>query len=171
MTQMSFTWTPGWAGSADCTISDGKSEGRARASYISAAPEDFLNGVTRVVLGARLTKVQFEGEPAARRWIFHRYGEYVDIDLLLLEDGQWPDAEGHVVWKSRRQTVDALARAVIDGFDRVAQDPGEDIYRKKWLSSFPRAELEDLRAAWHNGSCHTRARQGSDPRGITETRG
>ncbi|MFJ3145382.1 hypothetical protein ACIPJM_23395 [Streptomyces halstedii] len=150
MTRISFTWTPGWAGSADCIISDGRSEGRVHASYISNAPEDLLNAVTRVVLGAHMVKAQFEGEPATRRWIFHRYGDFVDIDLLLLEDGQRPDSEGQVIWESRRQSVDSLARAVIDGFDRVAQDPGEDVYRKKWLSPFPRTDLEDLRTAWRD---------------------
>ncbi|MFE5587206.1 hypothetical protein [Kitasatospora sp. NPDC056531] len=96
MTPITFTWTPGWAGSADCTINDGRSEGKAHASYISNAPEDLLSAVTRVVLGARMVKAQFEGEPGAHRWIFHRYGDFVDIDLLLLEDGQRPDSEGQV---------------------------------------------------------------------------
>ncbi|MFF2014183.1 hypothetical protein ACFVWY_34705 [Streptomyces sp. NPDC058195] len=150
MTRTSFTWTLGWAGSADCTISDGRSEGRAHASYISNVPEDLLNAVTRVVLGARMVKAQFEGEPGGHRWIFHRYGDFVDIDLLLLEDWQRPDNEGQVIWESRRQGVDSLAKAVIDGFDLVAQDVGEDTYRKKWLSPFPRTDLEDLRTAWRD---------------------
>ncbi|MFI1439130.1 hypothetical protein [Streptomyces fructofermentans] len=150
MTRTTFIWTPGWAGSADCTINDGRSEGRAHASYISNAPEDLLNAVTRVVLGARMVKAQFEGDPGAHRWVFHRYGDFVDIDLLLLEDGRRPDSEGQVIWESRRQGVDAIARAVIDGFDRVAQDLGEEAYRMRWLSPFPRTDLEDLRTAWRD---------------------
>ncbi|MBD0671966.1 hypothetical protein [Streptomyces sp. CBMA156] len=150
MTRISFQWTLGRAGSADCTISDGRSEGRAHASYISNAPEDLLNAVTRVVLGARMVRAQFEGEPGAHRWIFHRYDDFLDIDLLRMEDGQRPDSEGQVIWESRRQGVDSLASTLIDGFDRVAQEPGEDVYRKRWLSPFPRTDLEDLRTAWRD---------------------
>jgi hypothetical protein len=147
---MSFTWAPRRAGWADCTISDGQSEGRIHVSYISRAPENLLGGVTRIILGARLAKVQFEGEPTATRWIFHRYGDHVDIDLVLLEDERLPESEGQILWESRRQSVDSLARAVVEGFDRVAVDPGEDAYQKRWLSPFPRTELEDLRTAWRN---------------------
>lgn len=148
MTGMSFTWTIKGVGSADCRIADDQSEARVHVSYISTAPESFLNGVTRIVLGARHIKVHFEGEPGSHRWIFDRYGHYVDIRLLALEYGNLPESEGRIVWESHRQTVDALARAVIRGFDQVARDPGEDKYLKEWTSPFPRNELEDLRAAW-----------------------
>ncbi|MEY9969353.1 hypothetical protein ABIA33_007441 [Streptacidiphilus sp. MAP12-16] len=164
MSQMSFIWTLGWAGSADCTISDGHSEGRVHVSYISRAPENLLDGVTRIVLGARLAKVQFEGEPAATRWIFRRYGEHLDIDVLHLEDERHPESDGQILWQSCRQPVDSLARSIVEGFDRVAIDPGEDAYRKKWLSPFPRTELEDLRTAWRNAFPSTSA--SSDESGL-----
>src|SRR5260370_37018540 len=79
VTGMSFTWTIKGVGSADCRIADDQSEARVHVSYISTAPESFLNGVTRIVLGARHIKVHFEGEPGSPRWIFDRYGHYVDI--------------------------------------------------------------------------------------------
>lgn len=147
MAEMSFTWTVMGVGSADCVIADNQSEARVRVSYISTAPESFLHGVTRLVLGARHIKIHFEGEPVSRRWIFDRYGEYVDIQILRLDHGQLPDSEGRIAWESRRQTVQALARAVIKGFDHLADDPGEARYLKEWTHPFPRQELEDLRTA------------------------
>lgn len=58
MADMSFTWTITGVGWADCTIADDQSKGRAHVSYISTAPESFLDGVTRIVLGARHIKAE-----------------------------------------------------------------------------------------------------------------
>jgi hypothetical protein len=149
VTGMSFTWTLAGHGWADCTVADDQSETQATASYITDAPEDLLTAVARLVLGENQTLAQFEAEPTAFRWIFHREGNDVWIQLLLLADSDKHDKAGTEIWSSW-QTVDTLARAFIRGFDQVAHKYGESGYHGKWGHPFPRLELEALRTAWRN---------------------
>jgi hypothetical protein len=146
---MSFTWTLSGTGWADCTVADEQAASDATASYITAAPEEILTAVARLVLGEKETRAQFEAEPTAFRWIFHREDTDVWIQLLELPDGSKHDKAGTEIWSSW-QTIDTLARAVIRGFDDIAHKHGESGYHGKWGSPFPRPELEALRTAWRN---------------------
>lgn len=100
-----------------------------------------------VSLGETETRVQFEAEPTAFRWRFHRGRDEVWIQLLQLPDGHRRDKAGTEIWSSW-QTVDSVARAVIRCFDDVAHEYGESGYQDKWGSPFPRLELERLRTVW-----------------------
>lgn len=146
MTGMSFTWTLAGHGWADCTVADDHAEAEATASYISAAPEDLLTAVARLIAGAKQARAQFEAEPTAYRWIFYREGDDVWIQLLQLPDRGRHDKAGTEIWSSW-QTTDTLARAIIRGFDEAARKYGESGYHGKWGSPFPRIELEALRNA------------------------
>ena len=153
MSKMSFTWTLAGHGWADCTIADGQAEAEATASYITTAPEDLLTAVARLILGEKETRAQLDAEPTIFRWIFHREGNDVRVQLLELADSGRHDNAGTELWSSR-QAVDVLARAFIRAFDEVAHKYGESGYHGKWGHPFPRLELEALRAAWrsHSGS-------------------
>jgi len=142
-----ITWTLGAHGWADCILEDHRTTTELTASRITSAPEDFLTAVTRVVAGETETRVQFEAEPTAYRWIFHREGEDVRSRVLELRDGSDHDNRGTEIWSSR-SGVDRFARAVIRCFDEVAQTYGESGYRGKWGEPFPRTELEALRRHW-----------------------
>jgi len=145
---MSFSWRLRGAGRADCTIADKNSEALATASSITAAPEELLTAVTRIVVGETDTHAQFEAEPAAYRWRFQRDDDdRVWVQLLQLPDGRCHDEAGTEIWSSC-QTIGALARAIIPPFDEVAHTHGESGYQDKWRSPFPRDELEKLRQAW-----------------------
>lgn len=141
MTRMSFSWVLNGRGWADCTVADEQSQAEATASYITTAPEDLLTAVTRLILGERETRAQFEAEPTAYRWRFHRGDDDVWVQLLQLSDGRRNDNAGTEIWSSW-QTTDTLARAIIRGFDEVARTYGESGYHGKWGSPFPRTELE-----------------------------
>lgn len=147
MTGMSFAWRLAGHGWADCTVADEHAEAGATASYISAAPEELLTAVTRLIAGEQQARAQFEAEPGAYRWIFRREGNEVSVRLLQLPDSGGHDEAGTELW-STRQATDTLARAIIRGFDQVAHACGESGYRDQWGSPFPRTELEALRNAW-----------------------
>ncbi len=147
MAEMLLTWTLRDAGWADVAVTDHQTQADAAASYVSEAPEDLLTAVARLVLGEAETRVQFEAEPTAFRWILRRDGHDVAIRLLELADGRAPDNAGTEIWSSR-QSVDTLARTVLRCFDQVAHQHGEDEYRRRWRRPFPRSELEALRTAW-----------------------
>lgn len=149
MTGMSFTWRLAGSGWADCTVADDHASAEATASYISAAPEELLTAVTRLIAGEKQTRAQFEAEPTAYRWIFYREGDDVWIQLLQLADSGKHDKAGTEIWSSW-QTTDTLARAIIRGFDEAAHKYGESGYHGKWRSPFPRIELEALRNAWRS---------------------
>jgi hypothetical protein len=149
MATMSITWTLSGTGWADCTVADDQAEAEATASYIGTAPEELLTAVARLVLGEKETRAQFEAEPTAFRWIFHREGTDVWIQLLELADSRKHDKAGTEIWSSW-QTIDTLARAFIRGFEEIARKYGESGYHGKWKSPFPRLELEALRTAWRN---------------------
>jgi hypothetical protein len=151
MNKMSFTWTLAGHGWADCTVADDQTEAEATASYITTAPEDLLTAVARLILGEKETRARLEAEPTTFRWIFHREGNDVWVQLLELADSGKHDKAGTELWSSW-QTVDTLARAFIRGFDEVAHKYGESGYHGKWGHPFPRIELEALRAAWRNHS-------------------
>ena len=102
------------------------------------------------MVGENETRAQFEAEPTAFRWIFHRDGSNVWIRLLELPDGRRHDNAGTEIWSSW-QTVDTVARAMTRCFDEVARRYGESGYRSRWNEHFPRSELEALRAAWRAG--------------------
>ncbi len=116
MAGMSFTWILSGTGWADCVVADDQAQAEITASYISAAPEELLTAVTRLVLGETETRAQFEAEPTAFRWIFHRGDTDVWIQLLQLPDGSRHDTAGTEIWSSW-QTPHTLARAIVRGFD------------------------------------------------------
>ncbi|MER7407821.1 hypothetical protein ABT373_36420 [Streptomyces sp. NPDC000070] len=142
-----ITWTLGAHGWADCTLEDRHARAELTASYITTAPEEFLTAVARLVAGETETRAQFEAEPTAYRWIFHREGEDAWIRVLELRHGHDHDNRGTEVWSSQLD-IDQLVRAVIRCFDEVAQTYGESGYRGKWGEHFPRTELEALRRLW-----------------------
>jgi hypothetical protein len=145
---LALTWILRKAGWARCKIADGRSEVLiGSVSYISRAPEDLLTAVARLTAGTSETRVEFDSEPAAYRWIFQRSESDVRIRILLLRNGHGDDAEGEEFWSSR-QTIDTLARATIRCFDQVAEEHSEDDYLDRWRSPFPRMELEALRSVW-----------------------
>jgi hypothetical protein len=146
---MSFTWTLLRAGWADCYVEDSSGKAKAHISYITRAPEEFLEAVTRLVLGAAEQRVQFEAEPNAFRWIFNQHQDHVDIRLFEVPDDTLPDTAGTTLWTSRQPTS-TLARAVIRAFDQVEEEHGEDGYLERWRSPFPGHELDALRAAWRS---------------------
>lgn len=146
MAGLSMTWSV-HAGWADVTIADYQAEIGVDASYISAAPEDFLTALARLVLGDNETRAQFMAEPTTFRWIFCREGTDVRILLLELPDGRTKDSAGTEIWSSR-QRIDTLARVVIRCFDEAARKYGESGYLDEWRRPFPRIELDALRAAW-----------------------
>ena len=154
MAGMSVTWNLKGAGWVDVVIADHQEEVGTAASFITTAPEDLLTAVAGLVLGESDTRAQFEAEPVAYRWIFHREGYDVWIRLLELSRGRRPDHAGTEIWSSW-QTVDSVARAVIRCFDEVAHTYGESGYRGRWNEQFPRSELEALRTAWR-ASRHTK---------------
>ncbi|MFJ6556919.1 hypothetical protein ACIQNT_32550 [Streptomyces luteogriseus] len=89
-----ITWTLGAHGWAECTLEDHQAKAELTASYITSAPEEFLTGVARLVAGETETCAQFEAEPTAYRWIFHRHGEDVRVRMLELRDGSDHDTRG-----------------------------------------------------------------------------
>lgn len=94
MASMSFTWILSGTGWADCVVADDQAQTEITASYITAAPEELLTAVTRLVLGEPETRTQFEAEPTAFRWIFHRGDTDVWIQLLQPPDGSRHDKAG-----------------------------------------------------------------------------
>lgn len=143
-----ITWMLGAHGWADCTLEDHHAKAELTASHITSAPEELLTAVTRLVVGETETRAQFEAEPTAYRWIFHREGEDIWSRVLELRIGSDHDNRGTEIWSSWLG-IDQLARAVIRCFDEVAQTYGESGYRGKWGEHFPRTELEALRRLWH----------------------
>ncbi|OKI10359.1 hypothetical protein A6A06_06010 [Streptomyces sp. CB02923] len=103
--------------------------------------------MARVVAGEVESRVQFEAEPTAYRWIFYRGGGDVWVRVLRLAHGGEHDNKGVEIW-SAQLPVGVLAGAVIRCFDEVARCYGESAYRSTWGEHFPRAELEDLRRLW-----------------------
>ncbi|MEV6481573.1 hypothetical protein [Streptomyces sp. NPDC051576] len=146
-TGMRITWVLEAHGWADCTLEDQHTKAELTASYITSAPEEFLTAVARLVAGETETRVQFDAEPTAYRWVFYREGDDIWIRVLELRDGGDHDKEGSEIWSSQLG-IDQLARAVIRCFDEVAQTYGESAYRGKWGDHFPRTELEALRRLW-----------------------
>ncbi|WP_371657519.1 hypothetical protein [Streptomyces sp. NBC_00280] len=142
-----ITWTLVAHGWADCVVEDHRAKAELIASYISDAPEEFLTAVARLVAGETETRAQFEAEPTAYRWIFHRDGEDIRIRVLELRDGSDHDNNGTRIWSSRLD-IDVLARTVIRCFDGVACAYGETGYHDKWGRRFPRTELDALRRLW-----------------------
>lgn len=147
MAAMSMTWTITGTGWAEVAVADHHAQAEVTVSHISTGPEDLLTAVARLVCGERETRVQFEAEPTAYRWIFSRVETDVWVRLLELPDGRGHDNAGIEIWSSR-QTIDTVARAVIRCFDDVARQHGESGYRDSWNRHFPRSELDALRAVW-----------------------
>ncbi|MET8557892.1 hypothetical protein ABZV64_23460 [Streptomyces sp. NPDC004959] len=152
MAYLRLAWVLSGRGWADCTVSDQQAKAEVTASYITAAPEDLLTAVTRLIVGETECRAQFEAEPTAFRWIFYRDGTNVWIRLLELAHGSDHDNKGTEIW-STQQNIDVVTRAVIRCFDDVVSKYGESPYRGKWGEHFPRTELEALRTAWreHQG--------------------
>ncbi|WP_405763979.1 hypothetical protein OG539_01630 [Actinacidiphila glaucinigra] len=152
MAHLRLAWVLSGRGWAGCIVSDHQTEAEVTASYITAAPEDLLTAVTRLIVGETECRAQFEAEPTAFRWIFYREDTNVWIRLLELARGSDHDNSGTEIW-STQQNIDVVARAVIRCFDEVVREYGESAYRGKWGEHFPRTELEALRTAWreHRG--------------------
>ncbi|WP_327676641.1 hypothetical protein [Streptomyces sp. NBC_00467] len=147
MAHLRLAWVLSGRGWAECIVSDHQAEAEVTASYITAAPEDLLTTVTRLIVGETECRAQFEAEPTAFRWIFYREGTNVWIRLLELAHGSDHDNTGTEIW-STQQNVDVVARAVIRCFDEAVREYGESAYRGKWGEHFPRTELEALRTTW-----------------------
>lgn len=156
MAVLRLVWVLSGRGWADCIVSDHQAEATVTASYITAAPEDLLTAVTRLLVGETECRAQFEAEPTAFRWIFSREATSVWIRLLELAHGSAHDNKGTGIW-STQQNIDVVARAVIRCFDEVVSEYGESTYHGKWGEHFPRTELEALRTAWreHRGDSAT----------------
>jgi hypothetical protein len=122
-----ITWRLGAHGWAECTLEDHHAKAEFTASYITSAPEEFLTAVARLLAGEMETRVQFEAEPTAYRWIFYRQGEDVWIRILQLRDGSDHDNRGTDVWSSQLG-IEQLVHAVIRCFDEVAHTYGESSY-------------------------------------------
>lgn len=147
----SLSWTLQDHGWALCSVGDRRASVEVVVSYVTGGPEQFLEAVTNVVLGGGEARAEFEAEPTAYRWLFHRAGEHVDIRLLEITVRSLPDEVGVVIWASE-QTVHTLARTVVRAFDQVTFDHGEEGYHVKWRRPFPHRELEVLRSAWRSWS-------------------
>lgn len=63
MSDLRLAWTLSGFGWVDCTIADRELEAVVVASYITAAPEDLLTAVARLVAGESEIRVEFEAEP------------------------------------------------------------------------------------------------------------
>ncbi|WP_186001461.1 hypothetical protein [Streptomyces sp. IB201691-2A2] len=149
MAHLRLAWVLSGRGWADCIVGDQQTDAEVTASCITAAPEDLLTAVTRLIVGETECRAQFEAEPTAFRWIFYREGTDVWIRLLELARGSDHDNAGTEIW-STQQHIDVVARAVIRCFDEVVSKYGESAYRGKWGEHFPRTELEVLRTAWRD---------------------
>lgn len=120
-------------------------------SHVGDGPEQFLEAVTRLVVGGTDSRVGFEGEPVEYRWIFNRRGSDVAVRVVELPQRHLPDAAGDLLW-AMTQPVEAVARVVVRGFDNLAAEVRDDDYRDQWHAPFPRRELEALRNAWRASS-------------------
>lgn len=140
-------WTVGTAGWADCVIADQDAEVTVESSYITAAPEELLTAVARLMTGESETRADFEAEPTRIRWIFHRDSKDVRIRILQLPHRRSGDPAGIEIWASQ-QPLEVLVRTVIRCFDKVAETYGESEYHSRWRRRFPRPELEALRTLW-----------------------
>lgn len=147
VTGLSLSWTFSGPGSSRCTIGDDKTQAAIPASYLSDAPNDFIHAVTRAFEGSRLSRFQFAGEPGAHRWSFHRYGSFVDIEIIWVTHERMPDSDGRPVWSTNRQPVSDLARACVDCFTSIKDSLGEDSYERSWGFPFPATSLAILKNA------------------------
>ncbi|MGV9655233.1 hypothetical protein [Streptomyces sp. NPDC003554] len=143
---LSITWTLRHHGWAFVKVADDEGETEVFASYVTGAPEQFLCEITRLMLGKRDARVEFEGEPQVYRWFFHRDGSDVDIRLVRAKIDREPDNSGITLW-SGRHTSAALGRSTVRAFDQIAHELGEEGYESQWGRPFPRTELEALRTA------------------------
>ena len=134
-----MTWSvhDGWA---DVRLADSAAEVMISASYVTAAPEDLLTAVTRLLRGDTETRAEFEAEPTVYRWHFRRGGDAVGLRITEHPGHRRPGTE---IWSTRQQ-LGTLARTAVRAFDALA--PAE--YERDWRRPFPHHELEGLRAAW-----------------------
>jgi hypothetical protein len=128
MTGLSFTWTLRYQGWAFCAIADDLGSAEVVASDITDGPEQLLRAATAVARGAVSARAEFEGEPTAFRWFFHRDGSTAAVRLVQAPDRDSPETEGQVIWSGRHPVL-SLARAILAGFDHAASDLGEAAYR------------------------------------------
>ncbi|MFI0943870.1 hypothetical protein [Streptomyces sp. NPDC021020] len=135
-----ITWTLVGRGWAKCVAEADAARVELTASYLSTAPEDLLTAVARLAAGETETRAQFEAEPTAFRWIFHREGDDAWLRLLELRHGGEHDKAGTELW-SGPVSMDRLVGAVVRCFDEVATVYGESGYRGKRGEHFPRGEL------------------------------
>jgi hypothetical protein len=144
---LTFTWVLRYQGWAFCIIADDHGQAEVFASDVTGGPEYLLRAVTAIALGAPTARAEFDGEGIVFRWFFQREGFDADIRLVQAADRRGsPDSEGSVVW-SGRHAVDALAWAILDGFERAVSELGEDSYRAQWGRAFPSDDVEALRTA------------------------
>ena len=79
-----MTWTLSGRGWVDCATADEHSSVAVPASFITAAPQELLGAITRLILQTGESRVLFEAEPDGYRWIFDRDGQAVQVRLLHL---------------------------------------------------------------------------------------
>ncbi|WP_432248987.1 hypothetical protein ACRAR1_16650 [Streptomyces sanyensis] len=146
---LTFTWTVQGAGWARISAEDEYEGVDTTASYCAGtdAAAHFLYALVRLILTDTRTTAEFHAEPEVYRWFFSRDGPEVDITVVMADGYQAPADSGVVLWSSR-QPLDVLCRAVVRAFDGVLHELGEEGYQREWRRSFPRPELEGLRAAW-----------------------
>jgi hypothetical protein len=137
-----LTWTLTGRGWASCAIGDSQAEVVLTASYVSAAPEELLTAVARLLAGGTQAEARFEAEPSVFRWIFTREGAEVSIRVLQLPDRLAAETE---IWRTR-QPLHTLARVTVRCFDDVARKYPE--YDDLWGRPFPHSTLETLRTGW-----------------------
>jgi hypothetical protein len=147
MTILSISWAIPGPGSGRCTIADGLTQATIPASYLSDAPRAMLHAVASVVSGAKAARFHFTAEPGAHRWLIHRYGEFVDIEVRFMSDARDADGDGHLVWDTRRQPVADLAKACIECFAAVRESTAPEAYERSWGFAFPELDLAMLERA------------------------
>ncbi|MFC8235007.1 hypothetical protein [Streptomyces sp. NPDC056663] len=146
MGSLSITWKLRHHGWAFVEVADEEGEAEVFASYVTDAPEQFLCEITRLMLGNRDTRAEFQGEPQVYRWSFHRDDSDVDIRLVRAKNDREPDSSGVALWSGRHASA-TLGRSAVRAFDQIAHELGEEGYESQWGRPFPRTELEALRTA------------------------
>lgn len=111
--------------------------------------------MARLVTGEAGTRVRFESEPTAYRWVFCREGEDIRIRVLELRDGSDHDNMGAEIWSARspRSPGHVVRKRIFVLGDISVRSPGRDTCcRLLWaLRTMSRPPAPDLRFAHADG--------------------